>query len=752
MLESQAWKSSVGWVFLAILLAVMVTVPAAALTGDNEAGSVQQEGSEADSGPSEDAEAEASGDPGGIPVERVWSEDILVTSTASDAKGAEVPYVTQTFSAEDLRLLHVPRTLPEALADAGAMVQKTGHGQGSPYLRGFTGFRTLLLIDGVRLNHSAMRDGPNQYWNGVDLFSIEQLEIVEGPGSVLYGSDAVGGVVQVLTRRPGADRSRDSPDAMRQGLSGSVYARLATAEDSAAGRVGLRFDAMPDLRISAGLSYKDFGDLEAGPELGVQPRTGYEDRASDLRVSYFFGDSSALHAYWQESRIDNAWRTHSTIFGQSWRGTTVGSDRRRVLDQERDLGYLRYESEEPASWLDRFSVSVSFQRQGEERDRIRSNDRRDIQGFDLDTYGLQTRFERSTRRAVWTWGLESYVDHVDSFRSDYNADGSLRSISIQGPVADDATYRSDGLYAQGQFALGGARLIAGARWSRAEADARRVADPITGEVTSIRDDWQQLTGNLRLIKDLGETGRTRVFAGLAQGFRAPNLSDVSRFDVARSGEVETPAPGLDAEDFLTFEAGFRYRGAASSAEISLYRTEIDGLIVRVPTGRVVDGGAEVTKLNAGDGWVHGVKLRGTRSFAHRWTVSSTLSWLDGEVETFPSTASDPVTEPFSRLQPAMASFGLRRSWTPRDAWCEAVIQAAERADRLSSRDLGDTQRIPPGGTPSYTVLTLRGGLRLLPELAVSLAIENLTDEDYRIHGSGLNEPGRNYVATASWTF
>ena len=77
---------------------------------------------------------------------------------------------------------------------------------------------------------------------------------------------------------------------------------------------------------------------------------------------------------------------------------------------------------------------------------------------------------------------------------------------------------------------------------------------------------------------------------------------------------------------------------------------------------------------------------------------------------------------------------------------------AEKADRLSADDERDTQRIPPGGTPGYAVLTLRGGTTVLEGLDLTLALENVADEDYRIHGSGVNEPGRNLVLQAEWTF
>ncbi|HKS16386.1 MAG TPA: Plug domain-containing protein, partial [Planctomycetota bacterium] len=93
------------------------------------------------------------------------------------------------------------RTLPDALKEMpGVSVQKTSAGHGSPFIRGFTGFRNVLLIDGIRLNHAGFRDGPNQYWNTIDSFTVGSLEVLRGPSSVLYGSDAIGGTVYVHSR------------------------------------------------------------------------------------------------------------------------------------------------------------------------------------------------------------------------------------------------------------------------------------------------------------------------------------------------------------------------------------------------------------------------------------------------------------------------------------------------------------------------------------------------------------------------
>ena len=127
-------------------------------------------------------------------------ETLVVTPTRREQAMLDVPYSVDFVSKERLEQA---RSLPQALRDVpGVMVQETGPAQGSPYIRGFTGFRTLTLIDGIRLNNSVFRDGPNQYAGTIDPFSLSGIEVVKGPSSVLYGSDAIGGTVNALTKDP----------------------------------------------------------------------------------------------------------------------------------------------------------------------------------------------------------------------------------------------------------------------------------------------------------------------------------------------------------------------------------------------------------------------------------------------------------------------------------------------------------------------------------------------------------------------
>jgi hemoglobin/transferrin/lactoferrin receptor protein len=129
-----------------------------------------------------------------------------------------------------------------------------------------------------------------------------------------------------------------------------------------------------------------------------------------------------------------------------------------------------------------------------------------------------------------------------------------------------------------------------------------------------------------------------------------------------------------------------------------------------------------------------------------------LTWMEGRLDT-PVWARGPLqTEPVSRLMPTTVNFGIVWEHPSRRYWAEFAGTVAGAQDKLSAGDQADTQRIPPGGTPGYEVFHLRAGWRPMKELSISLALENITDADFRIHGSGLNEPGRNFIVAGELRF
>lgn len=677
------------------------------------------------------------------------SSNIVVTAMRLSCDELSVPYTAYRLDAGEAQLHKMAKGTPEAFQGLpSVMGQKTSNGQGSPYFRGFTGFRNLMLVEGVRLNNSVFRDGPNQYWNTVDSLSVRDFDLVMGPSSVLYGSDAIGGVVNAATVAPPSDYHG------RPVWAPVLYYRGATAERSTAGRLELGARLNEQVGFIGGVSLKNYGDLRGGEVVGRQEHTGYDELDFDGRIDVTLNKDSRLRIGHQSANQDDVWRTHKTIYGLTWVGLQAGDEKRRYLDQRRMLDYLTYEGGNLDAFADRMKVTVSRQAQEEDESRIKKDDTGEAQGFDVTTLGASLQLESDTVLGNWVYGAEYYHDDVDSYLHKYKANGELSKVGIQGPVADDARYDSVGLFVQDTLSVldDALDIVPGLRYTAARADANRVQNPQDNKIMSVEGDWDTLSGSLRLLHPLTADRRHTVFAGVSQGFRAPNLSDLTRLDTARSSEIETPVSDLEPEHFTSYEAGMKSRFERFSTALTYYYTDIDSMIVRAPTGRMIDGLNEVTKKKSGDGYIQGIEWMNTVTLSRNWSGWVSASWMDGEVDAYPTSSPEKKRDYTSRLMPITAQVGVRAQTDNAKYWVEGICDAADKADKLSADDRRDTQRIPPGGTPGYAVFGVRVGSRITPALDVTLAVQNLSDEDYRIHGSGCNEPGRNVVLTSRYAF
>ncbi len=670
--------------------------------------------------------------------------DVVVTASRHEESILDTPYSVTVIERDALRTSPDNKTLPDTLTRVpGILLQKTGPAQASPYIRGFTGFRTLWLVDGIRLNNSVWRDGPNQYPATIDLYSVDRLELIRGPSSVLWGSDAVGGVVNALSRAGDADAG------WRSGLT----LRYATGERSMIGRIDFQGGEPDDWAIRGGASFKDYNSINAGQGSGDLSNTGFGERDYDVRFDKQLADSVTWTLAAQQVRQWDAPRTHKTVDSVPFHGTVAGTELQRELDQERDLLWTRLAFDEPGGgglW-DAASVTYSWQRQRETQDRWRTGGRFDERGFDVITQGVQFQAERESPIGLLTYGVDHYHDDVDSFRNDY-VDGVSTGDHIQGNIADDATYDLSGVYVQNEIVHGPWETTMGVRWNRASVDADKVdnpnvpgSDPSTpGNIIGVDESWDDLVGSLRTLRRIDE--QTIVYAGISQGFRAPNLSDLTA-DLEDSG-IEQPAPQLEPEHFVSIELGTKTERDDGHTEFSVYYTWIRDFIVRSPTGELVDDLPVFQKDNVGDGFVWGFEFSSDHRLAPEWTLYSSAAWLDGKVDQFELPSGDKVSKPLDRTMPFTAVLGVAYEPVEAPWWVQADVLMAAKADKLSLRDETDVERIPPGGTPGYAVFGVRGGRQIDERTTVGLGLENILDKDYRIHGSGQNEPGRSLVL--SW--
>lgn len=666
-------------------------------------------------------------------------EETVVTASRIEEESSEVPFSTEIINSGDF-LENSFRTVPEALAlTPGVSVQKTAHGHGSPFIRGFTGRQNLYLIDGVRLNNSTFRSGPVQYANTIDGFGLAQLELVKSQGSVLYGSDALGGTVNALTTGSGY---RDREGGFFQ--SGEAIYRYDTNSHSHLGRVQQTIGEGGLWGLTLGVTYKEFGDVRSNA-FGRMVGTGYPEQNYDAKFEWSPTEGLHLTLAHQYLNQDEVRRWHSTNRNPGgWEGLAAGTFNDRIYDQERSLSYLKIEHELFHSWVDRYTATFSYQtsQDSEFQDRSATDVRSQV--IETDTYGVSLQLE-STLAADTTllYGVDYYEDHIDSAGT-----RTGRDPRTQRPLADDSTYRSFGLFAQARRPWSERfETTAGVRYTAASADLGRVFDTTFGSDLSASDDWQALVFDARAIFHFDETWS--AFGGISQGFRAPNVDDLSGNLTSRSGTTSLGNLELDAEKSITFELGTRARADRFSLENALFATLVEDLIVGVP---VAAGSATEVTTNASEAWIVGAEAEGAYRVTDSLSLSGFLTWQYGDAERPEFIGGDSITEPVSRIAPFRGSLALRYENPDSDWWAEARVIAAARANRLSAGDRTDNERIPPGGTPSYLVANVSAGWQATEDLSLVLALQNLTDEDYRIHGSGLNEAGFGAVLTTRYTW
>lgn len=637
-------------------------------------------------------------------------ERVVVTAGRAREVLSDVPRAVSVVTRADLDA-RLPGTTPDALMDtAGVLVQKTNLGAGAPYVRGLVGNQILVLVDGVRLNNATYRFGPNQYLGTVDPDLLGSIEVVRGPGSVLYGSDAIGGVVNLVTRAPefsasGWTRALES----RAGISaGAVEQR---------GRLGVSL-ASPTLAVRGGLSAHNTGDLRAGGSRGTLSPSGFGEAAGDLALAVRLSPAHLLTATLQAHHQDDVPRWDQVV--------QRGFSRYAFDPQTRQLASLRYTAQ-ALGWADAVAATASFQRTEERRRIQRAGSVTDTTERDrVRTFGLSVDIQkRLSPQLVLQGGGEAYADAVRSTRVDLDTRTGA-GLDRRGLYPDGATAASTAVFARGVYTAGRLRAEAGTRYSSFRVSA---SDATFRDLDVTPSAWVGQTGaSVRLV------GQTLLFGSLAQSFRAPNIDDVSTLGRFDSG-IEVPSAGLAPERGLTSELGIRARGRAVSATVVAFRTNLTDLIDRVratydglPT---FDGQPVFQKANVGEarvtGWESEVEWRPYPAVV----VTAHATATRGQALT--------RNEPMRRIPPVNGGVALQ--WRPRTStWAGLATRWAARQNRLSSGDRAD-HRISPTGTPAWITVDAFSAAPLGRRLQVTGGVRNLFDRLYRVHGSGIDAPG-----------
>jgi outer membrane receptor protein involved in Fe transport len=623
----------------------------------------------------------------------------------------------------------MPQTLPEALrARTGTYFQQTTPGQGTVILRGLKGSQVLHLVDGMRLNNAFFRSAPNQYLALVDPYNVAALEVIRGPSSTLYGGDAMGGVVQVLTPEPVPGEASGVTAVESLALAG-------TADQARVGRFSVTGGG-PRIAASTGFTYQEYGHRKTGDGDRVVP-SDYRSRAYDAKGVADLGQGADLMLSAQYSEQPNTPRVDELVpgFGQ----TEPASEEFAFHPNSRRFYHARLRMPGPVRGIDRLTVHAARQViVDDRRTRDTGSTDRNLEDNESDLRGITLQADSSVADTVQiSWGLEYYTDEITSRRRvEDTRTGEVRRVASRFP--DGSSLDSTALFVAGDAWIGDVlRVSGGLRYSRFDIDIE-ATDSAPG--TALEPD--DVTGNIGLWIGLGPGLALVTNAG--RGFRPPNIFDLGTLGPRPGNRFNVANDDLDPESVYSVDAGLKLDHGPWQAEAFAYYSRYEDRIESVPTGEVTaDGRIVVRSENIGEVTLYGLETGARYVPNERWEAYGVLNWTRGE-DDLPGGGDQPA----DRIPPLNGRAGLLvRPWP--DVEVDGFALFAAEQDRLSDRDAGDP-RIDPDGTPGWATWNLRTAWRARAGLELELLLENLLDKRYREHGSGIDARGFNGVLSVRW--
>jgi hemoglobin/transferrin/lactoferrin receptor protein len=666
---------------------------------------------------------------------RSEASTLIYSVNRSPERAFHTARAVQVITAEDI-WRRGARTLPEALMEeAGIFVQQTNYASGAPIIRGLIGKNILILLNGVKVNTATYRFGPLQYLSTIDVAMVERIEIVRGVASVL-GGEALAGIINIITTRgPTGGPS----------LGARVSSRISTADGGFIGHAegsghGEKY------RFMAGGTHRTFGDLEGGRGTPGQ-KAGYGERAFNLTFDFFHTPRQTLSLGYVDLRQSDVPRPDRIVDGTDIFFT--------YEPQQLQLLSLGYQDVTDRKLADSLQVTGFWNRQTEGSQEVRTatptrqtelSDQQNVLGFSVEA----SVFPREGHRVVY--GIDYAGQKIRSSGRDINF-ATQAVTPRRGNWTDGARYRSLGIYIQDRFTIRGRfTLTVGGRYGRFSS-AGRENTPVG--VLDIQSNQSGFTGALNSVFHV--TPRVNLVGSVSRGFRAPNLDDVSVFSDRGAAGIEVPNPTVRPERIVTFEGGVKFDGASFEGSAFYYASSLTDLLVRA-AGTVnglpffdlnrdaIRGPGEplvLQRQNVGEARIHGQEVSG------RWRPDPSVTLFGSYTRTVGDDETADV--PLARIPPGFGTAGLRWSGAAKGRpWVEGVYVFAAAQTRLNPTDITDS-RIGPTGTKGFNVFHMRGGASF-GRLRLRVGLENLTDQLYKFHGSGIFRPGRQLVFGAEYRF
>ncbi|NPA36496.1 MAG: TonB-dependent receptor [Chlorobi bacterium] len=703
-------------------------------------------------------------------------DETVVSATRWEQNKRDIPNQIATIKTGDI-IIQNPQTAADMLGQSGYVyIQKSQLGGGSPMIRGFATNRVLISVDGIRMNNAIFRSGNLQNVISIDPFSIKKTEIIFGPGSIMYGSDAIGGVMSFYTLEPqfatknelwfkahatvrfsSADLEKTGHVDFETGLKKWAFATSITAtgfDDLKMGKYG------PDdyLRNEYAIRQDNRDTVVANPDNRKQVPTGYDQFNIMQKIKF---------------KVNESW-----ILNYDLHYSTTG-------DYPRYDRLLRYKNEKPKyaewyygpqKWLmnhfyaettkktkmyDGMVIHTAHQYFRESRhDRkfnstIRRNRTETVNALNLN---IDLKKQISGLSYI-SYGAEFIFNKIGSKA---NSSDIMSGITTNAPTRypDGSTWTSMALFANYKYKLSEKTVLnAGARYNylilNADFDTTFYHFPFT----NAHINTGALTGSLGLV--FKPDRNTQLMANLSTGFRAPNIDDVGKVFDSEPGAVVVPNPDLKSEYSLNAEIGLtKVISNRFKLDFSAYYTNLYNAMVRrdyTLNGQdsiIYDG--EMSKVqaiqNASSAYVYGLQGGIEWKLPMNLIFTSRLNIMKGEEE-----LDNGDKAPLRHATPVFGTTHITYSHNHLKIDFYSVYNGEVPYSKMpdSERSKDYMYALDNNGNPyapGWYTLNFKTLYRINDNFIFTAGVENFTNRRYKPFESGIAAPGINYILALKATF
>jgi len=698
-------------------------------------------------------------------------DEVIIYSGKFAERKKNIAQKIEVISARQIAQWNAQNTGDLLINTGNVFVQKSQQGGSSPVIRGFEASRVLLVVDGIRLNNAIYRAGHLQNVITVDQNSLEGLEVIYGPGSTLYGSDALGGVVLMRTKQPKLSLGNELL------ATGSAFIRYSSANQEKTAHTDVSVGGRKFAWLQA-FNYSDFGDMKMGdnysdkypnfgrrsqfitringidsvvtnPDDRVQKFSGY--RQWDLTQKFLFRQSN------RASHSLNLQHSNSTNVPRYDRLQDIRNGALRYAEwfygpQTRYLGAYELNVTE-LEFFDALRLNVNYQKIEESRHQreYRRYDRLDSRYEKLDVWGFV-----ADARKVWTNNELTFG--IDGQLNDVTSKGIRKNIQSGAETKLDSRYPNGennmnyfGLYAQHLLKLKGGKFIIndGIRLQTVSLKSA-IADNsfFNFPFTEINQENFAVTGNLGAV--YLPSGNTLVNLSLSSGFRAPNVDDVARIFESNtaSRQLIVPNPEIGPEYTYNVDLGFTQHIKNIRFEVTGFYTWFRHAISLSPfqfggEDSITYNGTRVkvfANQNVNKAYVYGLNSNLTIDFLKGFRFYSTINYTYGRLQ--PNGATE---VPLDHIPPVYGKTSL--SYTHRLVTAEfySIYNGWKKIADYNPSGEDNAQYATPDGTPSWYTLNLKTTFTPQKNISIQLGVENILDRNYRYFASGFSAPGRNFI-------